>query len=384
MDLQRVYGYLTKTFQKQMNGGSIAYNVYGTDYGKNCLVLYVSAPFINKQTKDYHQNVKQVVVITKIFNELGYNVDVADYTIKRLRYKKKYDVVFDIQVKDINIYDSLLNRNASIIEYITGSNPVFSNKAEKKRIWELQQRKGVLLQPRRQTAPFPPRISDCDSVIFIGNQRNFKTYDNRNFKRVFFVRNTGYDFVKHIDYTKKRTNCFMFFGSTGSVHKGLDLLLDVFSEDGFPCKLYICGNYRGEKDFCRLYREELTNNNNIKSLGFVDIHSELFFKVCNRCSFMLLPSCSEGMAGAVTTCMSAGVVPIVSKMCGFDREDDVILLKDCRVDTIRKMVLDCSRMQPVEIKEKSETCLRHIREKFSMDCFYHDMKDAIIGSISPK
>ena len=56
---------------------------------------------------------------------------------------------------------------------------------------------------------------------------------------------------------KRDPKKFVFFGSLGAVHKGLDLLLEVFSRMTTDCKLYVCSGYEKEEDFCKLYHKEL-------------------------------------------------------------------------------------------------------------------------------
>ena len=173
---------LYQKINRRIFGGMYYKNVFNTKHSHDCLVLYVSAPFFNKQINDYHQNVRQVICIAKILDELGYNVDVADYTIKKLFTNTTYDLVFDVHIKEKNVYDSHLKNDAIVIAYITGSNPEFANRAERKRIAELKNRKGVKLMPRRQAPLFPTRIEQCDSVIFIGDEYNFKTYRCKEFR----------------------------------------------------------------------------------------------------------------------------------------------------------------------------------------------------------
>ncbi|WP_314621160.1 hypothetical protein, partial [uncultured Selenomonas sp.] len=101
------------------------------------------------------------------------------------------------------------------------------------------------------------------------------------------------------------------------VHKGLDLLLEIFGQKDFPFELYICSSFQSEKEFCEVYKSELFHTSNIHSVGFIDIMGEKFCEISEKCSFTILPSCSEGVAGSALTAMSAGIIPIVIRECGF-------------------------------------------------------------------
>ena len=152
--------------------------------------------------------------------------------------------------------------------------------AEIKRIEELYRRRGAEIVTRRQAPLILKEIESYDETIMIGNQYNLDTYKDFKLPKTFLVPNTGYKFNFKFDRSKKRSDTFLFFGSAGCVHKGLDLLLEIFSEKNFPCTLYVCGNYMNELDFYEEYRKELTQYKNIKARGFVDIKSDEFRDIC--------------------------------------------------------------------------------------------------------
>ena len=355
-------------------------NFYKTQFKKNCLLCYITFPFVEKCDPYKHQNVWQVREIAKIISSKGYNVDIIDYDCKHCNFDKEYDLIFDISVSDNPIYENNIKDNAKKIIYFTGSNPTFSNEAEKKRIEDLYDRRGVRLCTRRQVDVFSNKIEEYDTFLMIGNDLNFSTYDTFNFKNRYLIPNTGYDFGNKINYDLKSSTNFLFFGSLGCVHKGLDLLLEVFSEKDFPCTLFVCGLYEKESDFKKAFHNELYNTKNIISLGFLDINSKLFIEIASKCGYTVLPSCSEGQAGSIITCMSAGIVPIVSKVCGFN-SDEAILLEDCTLSTIKETILCLSKMNK---KDLIKECLyyEHLsKTRFSQKSFTDSMARAIEETI---
>lgn len=316
-------------------------NVFNTSYAMNALLVYIKAPFVFG-INDNHQNSRQVIDIAQNISSFGYNIDVVDFFDRDFELKKNYDLVFDINVIDYPFYYKYLNPKAIKIAYFTGSNPTQLNTAEKERLEDLYIRKGKRLKARRQVAPFSHIVEEFSAVFFIGNKFNLTTYSDYKINKFYILPNTGYSFP-NFALTKKNPRTFMYFASCGSVHKGLDLLLDVFSKEDCELKLYVCGSYKQEKDFCRLYRNELFHNPRIFSMGFIDIWSKKFKDICEESSFCVLPSCSEGMAGSVLTCMSAGVIPICSKYCGFDESDEVIILPECSINTLTDCVNEVSK-----------------------------------------
>lgn len=355
-------------------------NVNKTNYNKNCLLSYISSPFLDKSLQETHQNIWQVTEIARIIGEYGYNVDVIDYTLEKVCLSKKYDLVFDILARDNPVYANNLNDKAKRIIYFTGNESGFANNAELKRLLDLEKRRGVKLQPRRQAPPIVKDVENYDVAIMIGNDYNFNTYSKFNLKKRFLVPNTGSKFGKRFNFSEKEARNFLFFGSAGCVHKGLDLLLEVFSEKDFPADLYVCGTFNRETDFEQEYYNELYNTPNIHAIGFTDIWSDKFTEIASKCAFAIMPSSSEGFAGAVVTTMSAGLINICSDRCGLG-VDDVIILEDCSIETIRDTVLKYSQ-KPVEwIKEESERVRKIAETKYSRSEFTRLMNEAISAAI---
>ena len=363
-------------------GGAICENVNGTKHNKNCLLLYIKFPFLNNTVVDTHQNVRQVRVMAEVLNELEYNVDVCDYYSSKIKLTKTYDMIIDIHVKDNPIYSNNTSQNTIRIAYFTGSNPIFLNEAENNRIIDLYSRRGKMLKPRRQVVSFSKNVEEYEAVFFIGNRYNLLTYKGYNLPDTYLIPNTGYEF-NHLSFdSEKDPKSFLYFGSAGSVHKGLDLLLEVFSQMSNNCELYVCGLYENEKDFCREYSKELYHSQNIHAMGNVNIWGEVFKELSEKCAYMILPSCSEGMAGSVVTCMSAGIIPICSKYCGYDEEDGVIILPNCSINEIYDTVEKVSQFDQKTIKEMSDKVLKISKEKYSLERFRYVMKDSLVRVIT--
>ena len=355
-------------------------NVNHTKYNKNCLLSYIKEPFFDSKNANVHQNRWQVKEIARIFGDFGYNVDVIEYNVDKVFLKKKYDFVFDILAKETPVYKDRLNENAKRIIYFTGSETEFANQAELIRIKAAEERRGVKLQPRRQAPPIHKCVEDYDCAVMIGNDYNLATYSKFKLKKPKLIPNTGYDFDFKFDADKKKNNNFLFFGSSGCVHKGLDLLLEVFSEEDFPARLYVCGVFESELDFKAAYEKELYHTKNIKPVGFLDLNSDTFKSLADECSYVIMPSCSEGQAGAITTLMSAGIIPICSKECGFE-DDEVINLPDCSMETIRSYVLEYADKPMDWIKEKSKEATLLTKTKYCKAEFTRLMTEAIQAAL---
>ena len=375
---------INEFFSRALNKFNIElplFNVNKTKYNKTCLISYVKSPFLNRSNVASHQNLWQVSEIARIFGDMGYNVDVIDYTAEKAILTKKYDSVFDILARETPVYAKNLSNNAKKIIYFTGSESKFANKAEMDRIYDLELRRGVKLQPRRQAPLIHNSVEEYDCAIMIGNEYNFATYSDFKLKKPHLVPNTGYDFDFEFDASKKKSNNFLFFGSAGCVHKGLDLLLEIFSKENFPANLYVCGAFENESDFKDAYEKELYHTNNIKAKGFININSDAFKTIASECSYAIMPSCSEARAGAIATVMSAGIIPICSKECGYE-DDEVINLTDCKKETIRSFVLEYANKSLDWIEDKSKKVTDLTKTKYCRAEFTRLMTEAIHDAVT--
>ena len=357
-------------FVHQLGKTTIIPNVNGTHYGKYALLSYIVEPFKEAPSKqNVHQNHPQTLVIAEILGEMGYDVDVVDFSATRVRLPHRYSLVIDIEPKESSPYWHRLLPDCKKIVYLTGSEMDFAIKAEQARLDALAARRGKHLVLRRAGRLLTESlVRRFDYTFMIGNAYNYATYTRAlPMPPVTFIPNTGYAFP-HIDSRRRSARNFLFFASSGQVHKGLDLLLEVFAQQDFPFHLYICSAFKNEQDFCELYDQELYHTPNIHAIGFVDIRGDAFKQVVEACAFSITPSCSEGQAGSVVTTMSAGIIPICSRECGFD-DDEVFNLADVSLDTLEKAVRTFAAKEPQWIQEKSLYAQKIVQERFQMANF---------------
>ena len=363
---------------RQMREYEVAYNVNQTNYEKHCLLQYIVQPFLdnNEYAKNSHQNQWQVVALAEEIGKFGYNIDVRNWDDRINRLKNRYDLVIDICPGVNDTYNEQMKSGCCRIAYLTGMNPSVANRNEQMRLNELSERRGVLLPSERQPAPLTRDIEKFDAFFYIGNLYNIKSYDEFCLPPVYFIKNTGYTFPFSIRFERKNPKKFLFLASSGQVHKGLDLLLEIFGKEGFPFELYVCSSFRSEETFCKVYKKELFSTPNIHAVGFVDIMGEQFHEIAETCSFVLLPSCSEGIAGSVLTAMSAGIIPIVSRECGFEN-DEVIHLKDCEIESIKTAIRYYGGKNNEWVIKESERVQNLVKERYSEKGFILSIRCAL-------
>jgi len=156
----------------------------------------------------------------------------------------------------------------------------------------------------------------------------------------------------------------------------LDLLLDAFSE--IPtCHLYICGLKSEDRNFLNF--GPLSNVHDYG--GEIDIQSNDFLDIVGKCTYIILPSCSEACATAVATGMMHGLIPIVMKNSGFERlNDNALYLEDYDVEYIIGKIKEYSNFEDDLLTAKSERIYSWSRENFTIERYRYSLKN-IINSI---
>lgn len=359
-----------------MLGKGCIYNYFNTHNDKNCLLMYVMFPFLTDSKDAVHQAYWQQRELAKAISLKGYNIDVVDYNNSYIRLRNNYDLVVDLIPGANPVFRKNMNPGCKTIAYLTGSNASFQNAAEKERIEDLYRRRGRRVKTRRQSPYLTKEIENYTACFMIGNEYNWRSYGEFKLNKPHFIKNTGFEAPYRFDERKKDKCCFLYFGSAGQVHKGLDLLLEVFSEKDFPCELFVCGTFEDETDFEKIYRYELYECNNIHAIGFLNINSRCFEEIIDKCVFSIMPSCSEGIAGSVLTTMSVGLINLCSRECGLE-DDEVIHLDNCKIETIREAVLEYSGKDLEWVKRESKRQYNIVRERYSKECFLESINKAL-------
>ena len=265
---------------------------------------------------------------------------------------------------------SLLNKDCIKILHVTTAHPYFHNEAEMKRLRNLQERKHVTVQARRFMPPNLAMAVEFADYLTLPSEfciHNFR-YVNKPFYLVPFPAEYVYPWLETKNFESCRTH-FLWLGSRGMVHKGLDLVLEAFAE--MPeYHLTVCGPVAQEKDFEKVYQRELYHTPNIRTFGWIDIGSSEFIKLATQCVGLVYPSCSEGSAGAILSCLHAGLIPIISYESGVDVSKDFgVILKDCSIQEIKEAVHRIANLSAHELKQGSQKAWEFARANHTIENF---------------
>ena len=181
---------------------------------------------------------------------------------------------------------------------------------------------------------------------------------------------------------------YLWISSSGFVHKGLDLVLEAFSQ--LPdFQLTVCGpleKFGKTNQFCEQFHKELYETPNIKTVDWVDVSSPLFQDIVNNCLALIYPSSAEGQSGSAITCMQAGLIPIVSYQSGVDVHDYGVMLADCSVSTIKSTIQRTSDLATDKLAEMASTAWRYARTHHTHDAYrkrYREIVQTILDGREP-
>lgn len=353
-------------------------NVFKSSHKRTVLISYITSPFTGQRAA--HTNQLESLAIAQVFNEVGFNVDVVDYTTTKQIDYSRYDLVFGFGIpfeRSFQNYNTRLRR----IYYATGAHVCFQNHAEIRRIIEFNLKYRVRTIPKR-IVPWTWSLSTTmtDAMLIIGNEWTRSTYSQFTkvpttlIKATAFVNDKTIGLQRDLPITRKS---FLWFGSSGLVHKGLDLCLEYFSLHGDEI-LHICGP-REEDLF--LVMKEVLRLPNIHFHGFVDVNSQQFLEIIRQCSFCILPTCSEGQSTSLLTAMGAGLIPISSRYCGLDIEGYGFVIEDLNVAGVSKAVDLASALTISEISLMSAKAQELVLQYHTIDRFSAQIRSALSSGI---
>ena len=342
----------------------------------NALLSYIIDPFMvddESQISNSHTHHWESYLIAKAFLLMGYTVDVISYLDDRFVPEKKYALFLAARTNFERIA-KLLNNDCIKIAHLDTSHWLFNNSAILKRSLEVQQTRGVSLTSFK-FIEYNWAIEYADYATVLGNQFTVDTYKYAK-KPVYRIPISScnlypWNAEKDFDHCRNR---FLWFGSKGFVHKGLDLVLDAFVN--MPdCHLYVCGPISDEPGFQEAFDKELYNTPNIHTLGWVDVDSEEFLDISRKCVGLVYPSCAEGGGGSVIQCMHAGIIPLVTHESSVDISDEYgVILKQFSVEEIMEKIRTISSLQSDKLEQMSRKAWEFARKNHTRERFFEAFK----------
>jgi glycosyltransferase involved in cell wall biosynthesis len=314
-----------------------------------------------------HTNYWQSLEMARALTELGYTVDVIDYRNSVFLPEHEYSVFVDVR-HNMERLAGRVGKDCLKIFHIDTAHLLANNAGEANRLMGLLGRRGISLPARRYEPPNRGiEFADCAT----GNVGAFSLdtfrYAGKEVHPLPAPVAHAFDFPKDKDWDACRKR-FMWLGSGGLVHKGLDLVLEAFAE--MPdCHLTVCAPIDQEPDFKKAYHKELFETPNIETAGFIEIGGPEFRRITSQCAALVYPSSSEGLSTSTVECMHAGLLPVITYETSVPVNDFGFEIDPVTPERIREIVRSVSELSPDELRRRCGLAWRFARENHSRERF---------------
>jgi glycosyltransferase involved in cell wall biosynthesis len=328
-----------------------------------------------------HTNFWESHQIAQTFVELGFTVEVISFQNHAyLTRRRGYDFLVSLRTNLEKLAPQVGDDCVKVL-HADVAHVLFHNAAEANRLLALQQRRGITLPPRRYSPP-NLAIEHADCATVNGNEFTMSTYAYAG-KPLHRLHKAALSLHPHpgekdIEASRRR---FLWLGSAGFVHKGLDLVLEAFA--GLPeLELVVAAPLDEEPDFVAAFEHELRECPNIRALGWVNVASADFDRLAGTCIGVVYPSSSEGGGGSVLDCLHAGLIPILTREASVDINGFGTLLRAAGVEEVRDAVRAVVDAPAAELRERSAAAWTFARECHTRERFASDYRAVVEGLLS--
>ena len=337
----------------------------------NVLVSYILESYTTDPSDSVyrsHTHYWETRQMINTFLELGYTVDLISYRNTSFRPQRKYDFFIGART-NFDRLAGLLNDTCRKVVHLDTAHWITNNHNAYSRLLDLCHRRRVAIMGSIRIIEHNLAIENADLGTILGNEFTIESYAyaGKPLFRIPISSPIDFEWSKR-DIDSIRNN-YMWFGSSGFVHKGLDLVLELFS-DLPDYNLYVCGPLEKEQAFVREFYKELYETVNIHPVGWVDVNDVKFKRILDNCLGIVYPSCAEGGGGSLIGCMQGGVIPVASYESSVDIADNGIVLKESSLAEMRKEVVRLSGLNSVELETMSHkvwefTSRTHTKKSFA-------------------
>lgn len=327
----------------------------------------------NSSWFDKHQNRREALVIGEVFKRLGYNYVMATYDRPIECDHEVYDVIFG----EGPCFSIMAKRNPSALKiyYATTAYPEYQNRMVKERTDAFNQKHHTQLLYSRMS---PSVLYDLpiDAILQIGSSVTIQTYPMEWRDKVSLI-NQSSNILHHVNIKEKmslydRTH-FVWMGSSRSILKGLDLVLDFFLCHP-ELHLHVIGKM--DPDFEAYYSPLLVDKANITLWGFQNVNSEEFSRILQKVTFCIYPSASEGCPGAIVTLMKMGIISLVSQVASFDGIETCGFVMHSLTDKALAEAVEWSQsLSDDMIKQRMRQCIDTATQKWNLFSFEQEFEN---------
>lgn len=372
LEILRSYSIKNANFKRiirVINGPQIVCNInLKSKDQKKVLLCYLPQCFEPITNHLSHPNILHCLSMVNVLTSKGFAVDVCYsndlYALKNLAIAD-YDFILGFG----KVFDSISQDETKALKIllVTENDPNVVKEKYKERIQYFKERhpswpiKNFIVRDSFYNAK---KFYESEVAIVMNSSYNINNFKN-SFSRTYPINVNGLYNEKFSVVDKKEmldTKKFLWFGSSGALHKGLDIIIDAFS---YLPELVLSVYGANPKELRSIKKIP----QNVHIMGKVSVFSDEFLKIANENAFVLSASCSEGMNSGIATCMLHGIVPIITKETGFDKNNTIIELDDFKVESVVEVLKSASQLERFVIEENIENTYKYAHDNFTLEKF---------------
>lgn len=313
-----------------------------------------------------HCNQLEFYQMIHYFIDRGYCLDICSYDYQGEIKTNYYDVILGFGNAFFDAREK--NTEAKDVFFMTENPYIISMTKEIERLNYFRTRHGFVPKNYKYRSGRCFKQDDelqCKRIIAMGDI-SFLMRPNIDVQRLF---PTGFsDPEYHPRFEERKMTSFLCLASDGFIHKGYDLILEVFSRHP-EWKLYFCGTglqVQAEKLKLKIHE-------NVIDCGFVKIPSQRFEELCDECAAAVLFSCSEATSTSLLTAMRMGLVPITCRGNGFEICGDHVLFTDgFHLEEIERALSSFECMTTEEYNVLSRRIYKYANDLFNLENFTNE------------
>jgi glycosyltransferase involved in cell wall biosynthesis len=356
----------------------------GTARGK-VLLSYIPDAFTSPDAealshRHTHYWESSQIAATFLANE--FSVDVVHYDDANFVPREDYDILVSART-NLERLARLLPKNCLKIAHLDTAHFLTNNANAYARLASTRERRGVALRNLRMIEQ-NWALESADIGCVLGNDFTADSYRyaGKPIYRIPISCTDTFDWPEDRDFEQARSH-FMWFGSAGFVHKGLDLVLEAFRE--LPeLSLTVCGPMESEIRFAKAFHDDLYETPNIATPGWTDVTEPAYVNICRESIATIYPSCAEGGGGSVLTCMHAGLIPVVTRESSVDVGDFGIVLADGTIGEIKAAALQLASMTVTELENRARASWEYARAHHTQESFTKDYAQFVANVVMPE
>lgn len=349
-------------------------NIYVHKVGKDapwalvCYIPYVYYQKGNDAYLDQHQSHREAFVIDEVLASMGYNVYHQTFCYDKPLPDIDFQLIFGLEPLFCKACEKY--PNAKKIYYATGAYYEHQNNMIYRLTDEFNAKHNTKI-PYRRTVKAHNSCQVADKILQIGSSYTIETYPEDIRKKISLIHQSSQAIrtVEKIKYAPE--NEYFFMSSSGNMLKGVPQMIECFSKHP-ELTLHILGYM--EDDVIDTLKDIITPNIHIH--GFMNVNSQEYIDIINRCNFTIYPSGSEGMPGAVLNSMRNGLIPISTKWASFDEIHGYgYVMNNVSIDEIEQGIEWSLSLSCEDVSTKKMKCAKYINDTYNLESFEREIKE---------